>query len=270
MDRLLVPTKSCPYRCAPEGRVHVFDASALPWQATANPGLKMKSIRRDDERGEFLGLICFEPFTRSSLHQHQGVATSFALQGSLTDYQGALSLHEVGINVHGSTHDAMAYSQTVLVSKLEAPVAYPLNDGPLTGLHAGSHHKAFRNPDPQVWPDRNVAVDGLVKESTLVAGVARQTIFDYADTGLARRMVQWQCLPESTVPEWQASDWVEFWIRGGELVVNGERAHANCFVVIEPGATVRLASPFGALLLAWAEGRERRMDGVGDIDLFGF
>ena len=55
---------------------------------------------------------------RSGLHQHQGVATSFILQGGLSDYQGAVHLHEVGINYRGSTHDAIAYEPTVLVSKL--------------------------------------------------------------------------------------------------------------------------------------------------------
>lgn len=262
--------RPAPYRRQHNAQVHVFDAGALPWLETPNPGLRLKPIRLDDERGEFLGLIEFDPFVRSGLHQHQGVATSFVLEGGLTDYHGALGLHEVGINVLGSTHDAISYVKTLLVSKLEGPVTYPLAAGVLSGIHAGSRHQDFRNPDPDVPPEVNVAIDALVPLETGVAGLRRQTIFDYAGSGGDRRMVQWQVRPETKVHAWQASDWVELWIRGGEIAINGTPAHANCFVVVEPGATVRIESLFGALVLVWSEGRESRADDSAGANLFGF
>jgi len=49
-------------------RVHVFDATPMPWEDTARPGLTMKTIRIDDDRGEFLGLIRFDRFVRSGVH----------------------------------------------------------------------------------------------------------------------------------------------------------------------------------------------------------
>jgi hypothetical protein len=53
------------------GRVHVFDASGMPWQDTANPGLKLKPVRNDAGRGDSsAGELA--PFVRSALHQHQG------------------------------------------------------------------------------------------------------------------------------------------------------------------------------------------------------
>ena len=54
------------------------------------------------------------------------------------------------------------------------------------------------------------------------------------------------------------------------IAISGQKAFANCFVVIEPGATVRIDSPFGALALVWAEGRERWTAGANPGDLFGF
>jgi hypothetical protein len=253
-----------------EERVHVFDASAMAWQETARPGLRLKTIRIDDERGEFLGQIAFDPCVRSGLHQHQGVATSFILEGGLTDYQGAVNLHEVGINYRGSTHDAIAYVPTVLVSKLEGPVTYPPDEGLLSGVHAGSTYRAFRNTAPDVPPEINVVIDRVAPVATGIAGLGRQEIYDYAGSGLARRMLQWRIRPETALPAWQASDWVELWVRGGEIAVNGQKAHANCFVVIEPGTTVRMESPFGALALVWAEGRERRGSDGDGAGLFGF
>ena len=263
--------RTAAYQRQPNERVHVFDAGAMPWEETARPGLRLKSIRIDDERGEFLGQIGFDPYIRSGLHQHQGVATSFILEGGLTDYHGHVNLHEMGINYRGSTHDAMAYVPTVLVSKLEGPVTYPVDAGVLSGIHAGSRHENFRNPAPDVPPEVNVAIDALPRLDTGIDGLRRQDIYDYAHSTDVRRMTQWHLRPETEVPAWQASDWVELWVRGGEIAVNGAPAHANCFVVIEPGAAVRIASPYGALVLAWAEGRERWNDGGSDRrNLFGF
>ena len=260
--------RPCAYTRQPNERVHVFDATPMPWEETARPGLTMKTIRIDDGRGEFLGLIRFDRFVRSGVHQHQGVASSFILEGGLTDYHGPVVQHQMGINFRGSTHDAMAYVPTVLVSKLEGPVTYPKNEQLISGIHAGSTYRDFKNPAPEVPPEVNVDVDRVVPIETGVAGLRRQPVYDYAGSGHVRRLLQWQLRPETTLPAWQASDWIELWVRGGELIVNDAKAHANCFVVIEPGATVRMAAPFGAIALVWAEGREAMAQ--GDANLLGF
>jgi len=259
------------------GRVHVFDGLDIPWQETPEPGLRLKPVRCDDERGHFLGLVGFAPLTRSGLHQHRGVATSFVLDGALVDFAGPIGLHQAGINLAGATHDAIAYQNTLLVSRLEGPVAYPPSRSVLTGLHAGSRHAEFDNPAPEASPDINVAVDALVPQQTGIVGIRRQTIFDYAGTGSAHRFVQLSLAPGAECPAWRCERLTEFWVRGGMLQINGQVAHGNCFVVIEPGAVLRMASPFGVLLLAWAEGAEQWLD-AGALDtsraqrpsLFGF
>jgi hypothetical protein len=249
-------------------QVHVFDAAGLPWRDTPDPGLRLKPVRYDDERGEFLGLVHFAPLARSGLHQHRGVATSFVLSGGLTDYHGALGLHEAGINPAGATHDAIAYADTLLVSRLEGPVAYPRERGALTGLHAGSRLDDIVNPAPERPPEINVPVDALPRVATGIDGVTRQTIFDYAGTGSVHRFVQLALRPGSALPAWRAGALTEFWVRGGLLRVNGRELRANCFVVAEPGARVEMVSPYGALLLAWAEGPEQ--GGPAGASLFGF
>jgi hypothetical protein len=244
-------------------RVQVFDMARSEWQRTANPGLSLKPVRHDDERGHYLGLVRFDAGTRSGLHQHQGVATSFVIDGGLTDYHGSVELHEAGINMKGSTHDAIAYRSTLLVSRLEAPVTYP-PDSEISGVHAGSRHEAIVNDMPDVAPEVNVPVDAIVHEDTHVRGVRRQVIFDYAHTGTERRMAQLTIRPGADF-RFEAGALTEFWVRGGLLAVNDDAAHADCFIVCEPGARVRIRSPYGALLIAWAEGRE-----TGDGNLFGF
>lgn len=243
--------------------VLVFDMEQEAWRATGSPGFWMKPVRHDAEQGLFLGLIRFERGTRSGLHQHQGVATSFVIDGGLTDYQGPVLLHEAGINRLGSTHDAVAFRDTILVSRLEGLVTYP-PEGEITGVHAGSRHASVRNPDPNVPPETNVPVDALAKLETGIDGVLGQMIFDYAGTGSGHRMVQLSIRPETTF-EFEAGALTEFWVRGGLAAFNDQPVHADCFVICEPGARVTVRSPFGALLLAWADGREKSSG-----NLFGF
>jgi hypothetical protein len=259
------------HRRGGRGGVYVFDPAEMAWQDAGKAGVAQKIVRRDGERGWFLGLIGMEPMVRSGLHQHQGVATSYFVDGGLTDYQGAIRTGEVGINLKGATHDAITYARTLFVARLQGPVTYPPQDGPLHALHAGARHAVLVNPDPEVPPDINVALDALAPTPTGLDGVERRMVFDYAGTGDAHRMVQLSIRPQARVPRLRATDHVELWVRGGLLEIDGRIVHAGCFVVIEPGAELGLASPFGALLLGWAEGALEWVEPpAAPAELFGF
>jgi hypothetical protein len=251
-------------------KVHVCDANDLKWQTAGKSGLALKPVREDRERGQFLGLVAFEPFSRSGLHQHLGVATSFVLDGGLTDYFSAVVLHDAGINLKGATHDAIAYQRTLLVSRLEAPVIYPPETGRDYALHTGPRFGEIRNPNPEAPPDINVPVDRLRALPTGIGGVSRKMIFDYAPSQGEHRYAQLGVLPGAATPAFRTSAPLELWVRAGDLRVGGAVAHANCFVVIEPGSTLELASGFGALFHVWSEGRIEWADGVARPDLFGF
>jgi hypothetical protein len=246
--------------------VQIIDMQAHIWQATSNPGLHLKPVRHDDVKGQFLGLVKFDAFTRSGLHQHQGLATSFVIDGGLTDYHGSIKLHEAGINLSGATHDAIAYASTVLVSKLEAPVLYP-PDAAISGVHAGSKTQAFKNPAPLEPPEININVDELPKLDTGYGGVTTQIIFDYRPLKQNRRYCQIHLNPQSKL-EFRITARTEFWVRGGNLTVNGLDAYANCFIICEPSSDIKIDSPFGALLLAWTEGQE--LSDSAAQNLFGF
>lgn len=250
--------------------ISVYDAAALEWQSAGRSGLALKPVREDRERGRFLGLVGFEPATRSGLHQHLGVATSFVLDGSLTDYYGAVRLHEAGINLAGATHDAIAYQRTLLVSRLEAPVIYPAATGRDFALHTGPRFGDIVNPRPEAPPDINVPVDRLRACATGVAGVTRKMVFDYAASRGEHRYAELAMLPGSATPAFTTAAPLELWVRGGDLEVEGRALHANCFAIIEAGATLRLATGFGALFHVWSEGAIVWADGQARPDLFGF
>lgn len=237
-------------------------------------GLALKPVREDRAQGQFLGLVAFDALTRSGLHQHTGVATSFVLDGGLTDYQGCIGLHDAGINLEGATHDAIAYQRTLLVSRLEAPVIYPPDTSREYALHSGPRFGEVRNRNPELPPDINVAVDRQPALATTIAGVTRQMIFDYARATGEHRYAQLGMLPGSETPALTTRAPLELWVRAGDLSIGGRVAHANCFVIVEPGTTIRIASGFGALFHAWSEGRcdwaDAAAGGRARPDLFGF
>lgn len=252
------------------GPVGVYDMTTAPWVEAGKAGITQKIVRADHAKGRYLGLVAFDELVTSGLHQHLGVATSYFLQGALSDFCGAAVRGQVGINLKGATHDAVAYERCVLAARLEAPVIYPPADGPVHRLHAGARQAGIVNPAPEVMPDINVTVDALPMTATQVAGVGRRMIFDYAKTETDRRLVQLQLLPGASIPAHRTTDLVEWFVVGGDVRVGDVSARGGSFVVIEPGTEVTIASSYGAQLLCWAEGRIDWSDGATRGDLYGF
>lgn len=250
--------------------VSVVDAATLDWRPAGKEGLALKVVREDPARGLFLGAVAFEPMARSGLHQHQGVATSFFARGGLTDYSGSAVLHDIGINLKGSTHDAIAYESSLLISRLEGPVTYPEGAGSLHGLHVGAYHAEVENEHPDVAPEINVPLASVSAFATGVRGLARRTLFDYAGVGDNHRMLQWSLRPGTVVPRFKTTALLEMWMHAGDLAVNGASAHADCFVIVEPGQEVSLASSFGARLLVWTEGPALPVEAMEPNGLFGY
>ncbi len=266
-----VPLSAASKRPAIASRnVSVYDADALAWHTAGKTGLSLKHVREDREKGRFLGLVGFEPMARSGLHQHLGVATSFVLDGGLTDYQGPIELHQAGINLKGATHDAISYQRTLLVSRLEAPVIYPEATDRDYALHTGPRFGSIRNPNPECEPDINVTVDELMPLATGIGGMTRRMIFDYSRSSGEHRYVQIGMISGSKTPAFTTRALLELWVRAGDLRIADKVAYANCFVVVEPGTTVSIESDFGASFHAWSEARVQWADGAGSPDPFGF
>jgi quercetin dioxygenase-like cupin family protein len=252
------------------GGIYAFDMLAAPWTSTGRPGLSQKSVRASREAGQYLGLIGFDPMTRSGLHQHQAPAFSYFLDGTLHDYDGAARKGEMGINLAGTTHDAVAYDRCVLAARLEGPVLYPPEEGAEGRVHAGARVAEFRNPAPEVPPDINIALAELKPLASGIGGLTRRLVFDHRVIGENRRLVVLNLLPGTRIPAHRVTFGVEWFVLGGQVHIGEIQAIAGSFVILEPGATAEIATEYGARLIAWADGPTEWLDGPGRPDPYGF
>lgn len=260
MNAVLAPDSS-----AVSPGVYAYDLETLPWRDTPRGTAREKAVRRDNDAGLFLGLIAFDPMSRSGVHQHLGTASSYFLSGSLTDYQATTREGCVGINLAGATHDAVTYPGCTLVSRLEGPVIIP--DGGLA-IHPHAGQASVANHKPETPPDITIELEKAVQVATRFAGVGRRPLFDYAGTGDDRRMCALTCWPGASFTV-SHSALTDLFVLAGDLQVNGKPAVGPAIVVIEPGSTVHFASRFGCSFLAWAEGPARCAD-TGAGELYGF
>lgn len=250
---------------APSG-VYAYDIESLPWHDTARGTAREKAVRRESGAGLFLGLICFDPLSRSGVHQHLATATSYFLAGSLTDYQGTTCAGSIGINLAGATHDAVSYSGCTLVSRLEGPVVVPEGSVP---VHPHANHAALSNHTPETPPDITVVLEQTRSQPTRFAGVGRRPLFDYAGTGDNRRLSAlslWPGMPPLRVKHTALTD---LFVMAGDLRLDGRTTVGPAFVIMEPGAEVTLSTEYGCSLLAWAEGPARCADTGGELYGFG-
>lgn len=231
--------------------VYVYDLATLPWRDTERGTAREKAVRRDDGNGLFLGMLEFDPLSRSGVHQHRGVATSYFLSGSLTDHQTTTREGSVGINLSGATHDAVSYGGCLLVSRLEGPVAVPEDS---LAIHPHADKARVRNAAPETPPDITVELATAHAVATRLPGVVRRPLFDYSGTGYARRMCALQFLAGTEPHQLLHSALTDLFILAGDLQVDAQAVHGPSFVVIEAGTTVSLGSEHGCSLLAWAEG----------------
>ncbi|HYF17128.1 MAG TPA: hypothetical protein VEA40_04610 [Ramlibacter sp.] len=253
-----------PSRQAAPG-VYAYDMEALPWRETPRGTAREKAVRRDDAAGLFLGLIQFDPLSRSGVHQHLATATSYFLSGSLTDFQGTTGQGTVGINLAGATHDAVTYTGALLVSRLEGPVIIP--DGGLA-IHPHAAQGAQHRTNPETPPDISVHLDRALAVPTRFASVSRRALFDYAGTGTDRRMCNLNLWPKAPKLRVKHTAVTDFFILAGDLAVDGRSVSGPSFVLVEPGAEVTLSSVYGCSLLVWAEGPARCVE--SGAELYGF
>jgi ChrR Cupin-like domain len=248
--------------------LYIYDVAAMDWQDTPKAGVRQKAVRADPEQGRFLGVVGFEPMVSSGVHQHLGPATSLMLGGSLADYQDNYGRGSIVINPTGTTHDAISWDGCLFVARLEGPTLYLPSNSDGAG-HVGAGRAAFINPAPERPPAIDFPLRSILAQATASAGVARRMLFDYSIERLNHRFVELTLWPGACIAPHRVTALTEWTVLAGGATINGFDAPIGAMVVMEPGATVEIASPFGCRVLAWAEGLIQWLD-QEKPDLYGF
>jgi hypothetical protein len=255
---------------APRPDVHVSRKEALAWKDASKAGLRLAPVHEDRETGRFLGLLGFEAMASSGLHQHGDVGFSYVLSGSIRDYASATQAGEMGINLPGATHEAIAYVPSVVASRLDGHVLYAGDEyGDAPHLHAGGRLGDFRNRRPEDPPTVNVAVEAIAPAVTAIGGLSRRLISNYHGTAHDFRNAALTLIPGTRVPAFQARAPIELFVVGGAIEINGQVAPAASFCMVEGNAQVQLSSAHGGFVIAWSEAPVQWLDAERP-DLFGF
>ncbi|MFD0915376.1 cupin domain-containing protein [Pseudahrensia aquimaris] len=250
--------------------VHAYAKTDLVWNTTEKKGMSLAAVRASREDGQFLGYLNFERFAETGVHQHLGPAFSYFLEGGLSDFQGSAVAGEMGINLEGATHSAIAYASTLMASRLEAPVIYPSEES-VRGevLHTGAKPGEIVNHAPEMMPDINIPLESLKWQGTVHGGLQRRLIFDYKETEFDRRSSQIRLLPYTKLPTFFTNAPMDIFVIGGDLTVSGESAIGGDFMVLDEGARADFSTEFGCLALIWSEAPVRWHD-ADFPDPFGF
>lgn len=84
------------------------DIDALPWQPTRFPGVEIKILMEDKERGLTTSLTRLAPGAVLPDHEHVEIEQSYVLQGALEDHEGVAKAGSYVWRPAGSRHTASA------------------------------------------------------------------------------------------------------------------------------------------------------------------
>jgi anti-sigma factor ChrR (cupin superfamily) len=98
-----------------------IDVAAMPWTPTRFPGIDMKVLYEDAERGLLTALMRWQPGAFLPLHEHVDVEQTFVISGSLEDAEGRATTGHFVWRPAGSRHVARAPDGALLLAIFQQP-----------------------------------------------------------------------------------------------------------------------------------------------------
>jgi anti-sigma factor ChrR (cupin superfamily) len=97
------------------------DMDALPWRKTAFPGVEIKVLLEDKERGFLTTITRMAPGAALPLHEHVDVEQTYVLEGRLVDEEGEVRAGGYVWRPAGSVHVATAPEGALLLGMFLQP-----------------------------------------------------------------------------------------------------------------------------------------------------
>jgi len=103
----------------------------LPWQATPFPGVQIKMLYQDKERGLMTQFIRMEPGATITFHEHIDIEQTYVLEGSLKDDEGECTAGNFVWRPAGNRHTATAPKGALLIGVFQKPnIFFQVKDMP--------------------------------------------------------------------------------------------------------------------------------------------
>jgi len=97
------------------------DVDALDWQPTRFPGIEVKVLMKDEERGLMTALFRWAPGSELPDHVHRDIEQTYVLEGTLADHEGEAGPGEFVWRPPGSRHNAWSPDGCLALSIFLSP-----------------------------------------------------------------------------------------------------------------------------------------------------
>lgn len=104
----------------PGGSVYV-DPAGIDWSRSQFPGISIKVLYENREKGEMTCLLKWEPGATLPMHKHPELEQSFVLEGSFYDHDGICRAGEYVWRHPGSFHETHSDEGAVILAIYRKP-----------------------------------------------------------------------------------------------------------------------------------------------------
>jgi anti-sigma factor ChrR (cupin superfamily) len=108
-----------------------IDVAGLPWQQTPFPGIELKMLYEDKQRGIMTQLVKMAPGSTITFHEHIDIEQTYVLEGSLKDEEGECTRGNFVWRPAGNRHTATAPNGALLIGIFQKPnIFFDVKDAP--------------------------------------------------------------------------------------------------------------------------------------------
>ncbi|GEM_PF-224888 len=132
MDRVNPRAEKCESSRAQSSRF--VRVKELPWQKTKFPGVEVKTLYLDQEKGQVTCLFRMAPGARLPDHEHVLVEQTYVLEGRLVDHEGEVGPGDFVWRPAGSRHEAWTPEGALMIAIFQVPNRFFDEPGKVTDM----------------------------------------------------------------------------------------------------------------------------------------
>ena len=101
----------------------------IEWEPTQFPGISIKVLYEDKDKGEMTCFLKWEPGASLPMHKHPAIEQSYVIEGSFYDHDGICRAGEFVWRRPGSFHETHSDEGAVILAVYRKPNAFQHSSG---------------------------------------------------------------------------------------------------------------------------------------------